>query len=380
MFVDCGLHPDVMPDRSTPLAVGDIYDEYVERPDPTSATEHINERLREAVVDGNLEALPQLYTHRAVWRMHAGQACEARNDLRAALRSQLTDESKIEVYVLLAQCCRMLKDFDGETEAVTLLRQSMRAGSLPSPLVLREILSCMHGNPSSTSPTENESLSVASSDGSVVPPPVKDPQQKPGSTQDQAPASPLRETRVKSPPQDRKKGMASGFLSAPSKAKPKGSASTPATKVKDVKPVPKLHEPSSPVPHKENSKPVSSPGSTCTPRSKFNSVKNVSKYGATTIEEVVDMVEDSIETPVKSIPSAVDPTELDRILAAKPRFLQDVPVNEQQQLAQVMGASSALLLLGPPWHDLICTPNCLHSLWPTAVNIQTRPLVYTWSN
>lgn len=341
LFVDSGLDPGIMPDQSNPRVVGDMYDEYVERPDPASATEHINERLREAVVDGDLEVLPQLYTHRAVWRIHAGHACEARNDLRAALRSQLTDESKIEVYVLLVQCCRMLKDFDGETEAVTMLRQSIRAGSVPSPLVLREVLACIHGTAISTGGVENESLSVASSDGSVVPPPVKDAQPKLGPTQEQAPTSVPRETRVKSPPQERKKGMASGFLSAPSKAKSKASASTQATKGKDPKPFPALHEPSSPVPHKENAKPVSSPGSTSTPRSKSNNVKNVSKYGATTIEEVVDMVEDSIETPVKSIASAVDPTELDRILAAKPRFLQDVPVNEQQQLAQVMGASSA---------------------------------------
>lgn len=334
-----------MPDRPTLRAVGDMYAECVEKPDPASATEHINERLREAVVEGDLEKLPQLYTQRAVWRIHAGQVCEARNDLRAALRSQLTDEAKMEVHILLVQCCRLLKDSDGENEAVSMLRQCIRAGAVSSALVLREVLACIHGTANATAAPETERSSISSSGGSTVPPSTKEPQQKPPPAQEQA-TSATHETRFKSPLQDKKKGMASGFLSASPKAKSKCAASTPSSKARDVKssPATQPQEPSSPVPHKENSKPMSSPGSISTPRSKSNNIKNVSKYGATTIEEVVDMVEESIETPATSTPSAVDPTELDRILTSKLRLLQDIPVHEQQQLAQVMGASSAQLL------------------------------------
>lgn len=334
------IRPGTEPVRPTPRMVEDMDTDFLEKPDPVSAIENINERLKESVVEGDLEVLPQLYTQRAVWRMNSGQACEAKSDLRAALRSQLTNEAKMEICVLTVYCCRSLKDDDGETEAVTMLRECIRAGSVSSALLLKEVLACIHG--STTNAPENERLSVASSDGSVVqtasnPPPKSTPVLEP------TPSTSSRDTRTKTPTQERKKGIASGFLAAASKSKSKVSTSVTQSTSKDTKAAPALEQPASPVPHKENAKPFSSPSSAGATKSKSSNGKNVSKYGSTTIEEVVEMVEESIESGVTPSPSAVDPTELDRILSAKPRFLQDVPIHEQQQLAQVMGASSALV-------------------------------------
>lgn len=340
-----------MSDQSTPLIGGDMYAECVETPDPEAATEQINERLKEAVVDGNLELLPQLYTQRAVWRMHGNHACEAKNDLQAALRGNLTADARLEAYLLLNTCYRMLKDSDGVTQTVDILRQCVREGSVSSALALREVLVCIHGSAVNASVAENERLSVSSSEDSPAQPMRKDPPakvspalqtpEKEAAAKDVPVKDIPRDTRIKSPRQDRKKGIASGFFSAPGKGKTKTAASAPLGKVKDPKPISAPQEPSSPVPHKENAKPLLSPGSTGTPRSHASKTKKVSKYGSTTVEEVVDMVEDTMDAQSASTPSAVDPSELDRILAAKPRFLQDVPVHEQQQLAQVMGASSA---------------------------------------
>jgi hypothetical protein len=289
--------------------------------DGARAVEHINDQLKSAVVDGNLEILPVLYMQRAVWRLHLGLPGNAEVDLLAAQRCALADEARMQVQLLLVQCYRLLDRPEDERKAVDALSSGVQACSVSSPVLMQQLLTCLH---SKAPGTNGKALS------------------------DHVPATSRSTDREGSKPQpERKKGgMMSGFLSAPSPStahKKKSSAVVVETKSAPAAPAAESQLVAS------NSQSTETTVSEVTPaRSKAT---RTSVYGKTTIEEQLDDGNiDDEEVPSKATwvppgnsatPSHVSMSRLDKVLSKKPKFLSGMTHEEQNRLAEVMGAAGA---------------------------------------
>lgn len=287
--------------------------------DGAGAVEHINDQLKSAVVDGNLESLPTLYMHRAVWRLHLGLPANAEADLLAAQRCPLSEETQTEVNLLLVQCYRALDRTEDENKASAALRTSLQAGAVNSPVLMQQLLSCLH-------------CKGAEEDGK-------------SSRKDGSLSSRTTDREGSKPQHERKKGggMMSGFLSSAPSAATKtakktssGSSESAAVAVTSALAVKSSVE-TSPQSHAES--PTLPKGS-----------KKTSVYGKTTIEENVDDVDDEeivsggAWAPEKSstpVPGT-DDSQLDEVLAKDPKFLTNMTPEEQNMLAEVMGAAGVL--------------------------------------
>lgn len=300
--------------------------------DGSGAVEHINDQLKSAVVDGNLESLPALYMQRAVWRLHLGLPVNAEGDLLAAQRCALSDEARMEVQLLLVQCYRLMDRTDEESKAVDALRSSVQACSVSSPVLMQQLLSCLHAQGSDTNGKvhiNNASTASRSTD-------------REGS---------------KPQPERKKGGMMSGFLSAPS------SSTAPKTEKKASAGAgePKSAPAAQPAASAEEASARSSASAESSTRRKAT---KTSVYGNTTIEEEFEDDEgDDEEVLAKG--SWVEPdsstgdgdvSKLDEVLSREPKYLTSMSHDEQTRLAEVMGAAGEpLTLLGVICVARLCT-------------------------
>ena len=294
--------------------------------DGGAAVEHINDQLKSAVVDGNLESLPALYMQRAVWRLHLGLPVNAEGDLVAAQRCALSDEARMEVLLLLVQCYRMLGRADEESKALDALSSSVQSGSVSSPLLMQQLLTCLHPTGSGTNGkvhTNNESTTSRSMD------------------------------REGSKPQQHKKGgMMSGFLSSSSTSTALKAAKQVSAGAAEPKSAP------APVAAAAAGQPsrsveTSAQSTTAQDPSARRKTTKTSVYGKTTIEEEIDDVErDDEEILAKGTWGGAQSSsseqhtnagvsQLDDVLSKEPKYLTSMTHEEQTRLAEVMGAAGA---------------------------------------
>lgn len=316
--------------------------------DGAGAVEHINDQLKSAVIDGNLENLPALYMQRAVWRLHLGLPVNAEGDLVAAQRCALSEEAQMEVHLLLVQCYRMLARPDDESKALDALRSAVQAGSVSSPLLMQQLLTCLHSKGSQTNGkvhTSHASTTSRSTD-------------REGSK----------------PQQERKKGgMMSGFLSSSSSsAAPKAAKKVSAGSVEPKSaPVPVAAAAASQL-VASSSVETSSRSSAIEDSSTRRKATKTSVYGKTTIEEEVEDDEGDDEeilakgtwggpansaSPAQAIDGGV--SQLDDVLSREPKYLTNMTHEEQSKLAEVMGAAGArpCLVVNRSTRTVCC---CLH--------------------
>ena len=294
--------------------------------DGAGAVEHINDQLKSAVVDGNLESLPALYMQRAVWRLHLGLPVNAEGDLLAAQRCALPDEARTEVQLLLVQCYRMLDRTEDESKALEALRASVQAGSVSSPVLMQQLLACLHSKQPSTNGkvhTNNASTTSRSTD-------------REGSK----------------PQQERKKGsMMSGFLSSSSASTASKAAKNGCAGAAEPTSTPAPVAAAAPQPVASSSVETSSRSAVPKESSARRKATKTTVYGKTTIEEEIDDVEGDDEEilakgtwdePQSDSPDR-DISQLDDVLSREPKYLTSMTHEEQSKLAEVMGAAGARL-------------------------------------
>ena len=122
------------------MDLGAQYMAFVSSRDAAGAEEYITDKLAEAVDEGELDSLPALYAHRAVWRLQLGLLRKAEKDLNAAQRVKLSPEAEVEVQVLLAQCYLELDRGEDAARVISLARQGIAKSPAPSALLLRHAL------------------------------------------------------------------------------------------------------------------------------------------------------------------------------------------------------------------------------------------------
>ena len=130
----------VRQDLATKLALGSEYAALISAGDAADAEEHIAKQLAEAVDEGEVDVLPALYAHRAVWRLQLGLVRKAEKDCSAALRCNLTRDAAIEVRSLLAQCYRELSRPEDAEVVEAEMRASLADAPVLSALTLRQVL------------------------------------------------------------------------------------------------------------------------------------------------------------------------------------------------------------------------------------------------
>jgi hypothetical protein len=291
--------------------------DFIGRADAAGAVESINEQLKTAVVDGNLEALPTLYTQRAVWRMQLGLPAKAEADLVAAQRCPLSNEAQAEVQLLLVQCYRTLDRADDAAQAAAALRESvLRPGAALSAVMLQQVLACLHGPAARENGKSNDSHSQH--------------------TATSVETAAVRTTdREGSKQAERKKsGMMSGFLASAATRNSKKASQ----EAKSVSVAPSIRE----------REPVHSSVTSLVEDGHSGQAKAIKTtvHGNTVIEEVIDDEEPSRRLHVgnESEPRQLqitgsDACELDDILSRDPKYFSSMSRDDQERLAEVMGAS-----------------------------------------
>jgi hypothetical protein len=298
---------------STKQTVDDEYSRFLREPDAAGAVEYINEQLKEAVVDGDVDCLPSLYSQRAVWRMQLGLARKAEADLLSALRCNLSAEASVEIQILLIQCYRALKRTEDQAQAVGALRNALTTGAVLSAVVLREALACIHMSDSMSNGAKRPPATNGSTSQAVVP-----------------------ISSNESAGETRKKGMAAGFFgnaSGSSRRSGKASPAFDASKPGNQKPSQSMS--STPTTVLETQQEIET-----NPAASQSRSTKATKYGATTIEEELDFADVKLESTTVDI--AGNAKDLDAVLSTEPKLLHKLAIADQQKLALLMGADGAL--------------------------------------
>ena len=162
----------------TKLELSAEYAELTRTGDATSAETFIANQLVEAVDEGEVDELPGLYAHRAVWRLQLGRASKAEKDLHAALRGHLSPDAAFEVRLLLVECYRA-QDRHGEADsALRQAQESLANKPVLSALTLRHMLNVSSGRQASNGlAPEQSGESIASTRSPPMPAPVDQNQQ-----------------------------------------------------------------------------------------------------------------------------------------------------------------------------------------------------------
>ena len=208
----------------TKLELSAEYAELTRTGDATSAETFIANQLVEAVDEGEVDELPGLYAHRAVWRLQLGRASKAEKDLHAALRGHLSPDAAFEVRLLLVECYRA-QDRHGEADsALRQAQESLANKPVLSALTLRHMLNVSSGRQASNGlAPEQSGESIASTRSPPMPAPV-DQNQQVSANSNGAAAKP--KTEAQQPPAKSKKtgSMNSGFFSSSSAHKSASAA------------------------------------------------------------------------------------------------------------------------------------------------------------
>ena len=336
----------VRQDLATKLALGSEYAALISAGDAADAEEHLAKQLAEAVDEGEVDVLPALYAHRAVWRLQLGLVRKAEKDCSAALRCNLSRDAAIEVRSLLAQCYRELSRPEDAEVVEAEMRASLADTPVLSALALRQVLGGGGGGGAAHSAARvsgavpsagtasiadaaaengaaaqngaSKSNGVAASTGA-------------GASAPDAGAAPV--ATPSAPPAKSKKGSMGGgfFKSAPDAPKLRAAPPQKALHAEDVTPNPGPTADSMPPDIALDAPPPPSKDAAAAPSAAMTvysdgendgDADNLAEYGKVTI---VDLDED----------------ELDSALSAAPQLTADMSPQAQQRLIAVMGAPSA---------------------------------------
>jgi hypothetical protein len=221
----------------TKLRLGQEYAALASARNAVEADEYVSKKLIEAVDEGEVEILPALYAHRAVWRLQLGLVRKAEKDLLAALRCNLSKEAAMEVRVLLIHCYRELHRAVDAAKTAEEVRQHLARETVVSALILRQMLGStepQRQKGSSTDALENmgiaqnaPDLAAARALREVTPAKPLPPSEPAAATACMPPtdvAPPPAKQTAAATSKTKRGSMSSGFLAASTSPKP-GSAS-----------------------------------------------------------------------------------------------------------------------------------------------------------